>query len=73
MFAMTQLTDLQRRKFLRSSLATATLAATASVLSVPGRKPCDSAFVPDLHIELRAAKDEAQILPGQPTHVWSTH
>jgi FtsP/CotA-like multicopper oxidase with cupredoxin domain len=70
MFEMAQLTDPQRREFLRSALATATLAATASGLSVSGCMPSDSAFVPDLHIELRATKDEAQIRPGQPTHVW---
>jgi FtsP/CotA-like multicopper oxidase with cupredoxin domain len=70
---MAQPTDARRREFLRSALATATLAATASALSMSGCMSSDSAFVPDLHIELRAANDEAPIHPGQPTRVWRYH
>jgi hypothetical protein len=66
---MAQLIDPQRREFLRSALATATLAATASGLSAPECMASDPAFVPDLHIELRD-KDEARIRSGQPTRVW---
>jgi FtsP/CotA-like multicopper oxidase with cupredoxin domain len=67
---MAQLTDPRRREFLRSAFATATLAATASTLSASGCMRSDPVFVPDLHIELRAAEDEARIRPGQSTHVW---
>ena len=74
---MTQPADRQRREFLRSALATTALAAAAG-LYVPGRSnaqagPNHAAFAPDLHIELRAARDEVQIRSGPPTHVWRYH
>ena len=73
MYEIAQLTDPRRREFLHSALAIATLAATTSSLSMPGCMARDPAFVPDLHIELRATTDQAQIRPGQPTHVWRYH
>jgi FtsP/CotA-like multicopper oxidase with cupredoxin domain len=75
MFEMKHPADQRRREFLRSALATMALAATASGLYVPQRTyaqtgPNRGAFAPDLHIELRAAKDEARIRSGSPTRVW---
>ena len=77
MCEMTQPADQQRREFLRSALATTALAA-ATGLYVSGRSnaqtgPNHAAFAPDLHIELRAARDEVRIRSGAPTHVWRYH
>jgi FtsP/CotA-like multicopper oxidase with cupredoxin domain len=76
MFEMTQPADLQRREFLRSALATTALAAAASgpygrTYAQTGSN--DAGFAPDLHVELRAAKDEARIRSGLPTRVWRYH
>ena len=73
---MAQPAALQRREFLRAALATTALAAAAS--GPYGRAnaqtgPNNAAFTPDLHVELRATKDEARIHSGPPTHVWRYH
>jgi FtsP/CotA-like multicopper oxidase with cupredoxin domain len=78
MFEMVRPADRRRREFLRSALAAATFAATASGLSISQRTeakfgPNHAPFAPDLHIELRAAKDEARIRSGSPTRVWRYH
>ena len=75
-FEMAQPADLQRREFLRAALATTALAAAAS--GPYGRANAqtgtnNAAFTPDLHVELRATKDEARIHSGPPTHVWRYH
>lgn len=67
--------DLERRDWLRSTLAVAVLAGAAPALVLPGQTRAQSdsrraAFVPDLYLRLTAGKDEARILPGRPTSVW---
>ena len=73
---MAQPADPQRREFLRAALATTALAAAAS--GPYGRANAqtgssNAGFAPDLHIELRATKDEARIHSGPLTHVWRYH
>jgi FtsP/CotA-like multicopper oxidase with cupredoxin domain len=75
-FEMAQPADLQRREFLRAALATTALAAVAA--GPYGRTNAqtgsnNAGFAADLHIELRATKDEARIRSGPSTHVWRYH
>lgn len=67
--------DSERRDFLRATLSAAAFTVGATGLWLPGAaRPQQSAaqqpFVPDLHIQLRAKRDQTAILPGSETSVW---
>lgn len=67
--------DTSRRELLRATLSGAIftigtaglrLSGTASPLESVGQRP----FTADLHVQLRAKRDQVAILPGQQTAVW---